>query len=334
MDGGGNESSNTETVDTSAENVAAADTTSQPQQVDEDDFDALPTHTTDALGRKVVNRIPHPRVKKMVERATQKQIAAIAKELGITKAEAELRLEDVTGALTERNAKYSTYEQRVQMMDQLEQIAASEPDRYMELLGQVNPAYKAFVKQVQQAQAQAAANTGDDDSPMPEPDYDLGDGRKTYSLDGLRARDEWVARRIERDVTKRLEERYKPIEERHKAELQREKDRKVLEQSEAKIQREYEKAQKWPGFKENADEIYKLFTSEQGKSLDLHDAYIQVVMPKLAADRQKIHDEALAKINAQPRSTSAASTASAPKTGGAKTTADIAREVARELGGL
>lgn len=322
MDGGGSGSSDPAPV------AAAADA---PPAADPDDFDAVAPETTDSLGRKRVNSIPHPRVKTMIEKATRKQIAVVAKELGITKAEAELRLEDVTGALTERNTRLTQYEQRLQNVESIEAIMAGDPDRFMAMMAEVHPGYREFAKQVVQAATAAAAP----DDPEPEPDFDMGDGRKTYSLEGLRKLREWDKRQAAQAARGEIEKDIAPLrahyEQQTKREQQEAQARAVYAQASDKIEQTLVKAKQWPGFVDHGPAILEAYKARPDG--DLFEAYLAVVMPAVAADRAKIREEVLADINKQGRTTSAtASAAAARPTSGVRSTADLAREVMRELG--
>lgn len=318
---------------------AAADTAppAGDKTADPDDFDAVPAERVDALGRKRENSIPHSRVKEMIARREQKLIATVAKELGISKAEAELKLEDVTGALTERSTKVTDYETRLRDVDTVEAIMANEPERYIQMLAMVNPAYQRFAAVLQQAAT--AVQQNDDattraaaDDPMPEPDLDLGDGRKTYSLDGLRKRDEWVERRLTRQLEGKIGERLKPIEDERKAAAERQRVEVIRSQAIERINAQLDVARKWHGFNEHEADILAALKADP--KLGLHDAYMQTVMPKLVADRTKMRNELIAELNAQPRSTSVpAPTATAKSSSsGSRSTADIAREVIASLG--
>ena len=321
-----------------ADNASAENEPANKPAIDPDDFDAVPSEVTDILGRKRANAIPHPRVKTMIEKATRKQIAEVAKELGIDKA--DVTMDDVRASLTERNTKYSTYEQQVQQISALEQIAANEPERYIQMLAQVNPEGYGRFAAVLQAQGQQApqpqhqqAPVADND-PMPEPDYDLGNGQRTYTLDGIEKRMAWERKQAAKEIEARLGERIKPFEQEREALVQRRKSEAIKEQAATTVKSQLEQAQKWHGFKEHAADIEAAYMAD--KSLTLKDAYIQVlnakIIPSMAADRTKMRQDLIAEQNSQPRSTSATSTASAVKPGsGPKSTADIARDVMREL---
>ena len=306
--------------------------TTETQTVDPDDFDTVEAERTDTLGRRRENSIPHSRVKAMIAKKERTIIANIAKELGISKAEAELKFEDITGALTEKNTKFTEIESRVNVADTVGAIMEQDDERFIRMLAQANPKYQRYLTVLDQPAVETKQQTVDD--PEPEPDYDLGDGRKTYSLEGLKKRDEWKERQLERKFDKKLSDRFSPIEqERQVREKQQQDEARVREihtTAEKAVARTIERASKWPQFTENEAEIAKAL--DANPSLELVDAYMQVVMPKFSTDRTTIRKELLAEINGQPKTTSLSTAATTAKTEKAKTTSDYAREVMSQLG--
>lgn len=343
MDSGGGEgadagaSASGEAAEASVKSATA--TAEAKPEVDPDDFDAVQPETVDSLGRKRVNSIPHPRVKTMIEKATKKQIAAVAKELGITKAEAEIALDDVLGAVREKNTKFGEYETYFSSIRELEDEMQNRTEEFIRRAAGVNPNWKKIADlldgQGQPAKAQAVPAAEDD--PRPEPDYPVRDAEgkeigRSYTAEGLEKRLAWERRQATREAEAKLGDRLKPIEERYKNETDREREARIQADIDAKLTQQLDRAKKWHGFEDNAADILKALQGD--KTISLHDAYVQVVMPKLAADRQKMREELLAEQNAQPRSTSATTTATATKpTDGPRDTASIAREVLREFGG-
>lgn len=323
MDAGGDGSGE---AAVSAEPAPQAQTDTPPQPaVDPDDFDAVEPETVDSLNRKRPNMIPHPRVKAMIAKREQKLIASVAKELGITKAEAELKLEDVTGALTERKTKFSEYEAKLANIAAIEEVMAADPDRFVQLLAQTNPAYAKFAAVLQQAAAQQPQQSAvPADDPEPEPDFDLGDGRMTYSKEGMAKLRAWDRRQALREAEGKFDARLKPFEQERQRAQETARQAQIRRDAEAAVATRLEKARKRQGFTENEAEIMAAMQADP--KLDLDDAYYQVVFPKLAADRTKVRQEVLTEIKATPTSTSLASAGASTATSKPKTTADIARE--------
>ena len=313
----------------------------QPAEGDPDDFEKVPTERIDSLGRKRENAIPHSRVKSMIERRERQTIARVAKELGITKAEAELKLEDVLGTLTERNTKYGEFETRNQNFDMIEPIMEKEHDRFIQMLASTNPGYKPFadfishrdkfnewLKTGGQQQAQAVT---DDPEPLPDMPLDPNqpNGPKQYSVEQLARARAWDRRQSRREAVAEMDGRIKPFEESQRAlDEQRKNNERIAtiqRQANEAVNQRLEKARKWVGFKENEAEILDWIGKNEGA--DFIDGYQAIYMPKLTTERTKIRDEVLTEINAAPRSTSTPRTgAPAQKQDKVKTTADLARE--------
>lgn len=303
----------------------AAREAARQAQIDPDDFDQVQPETTDALGRKIKNKIPHERVGVMIGKkvaAREKElISQVAKELGITKAEAELTLDDVLGNVRESGSKYKVAEERVQIAEAVEAIMEQDGDRFIKMLAEANPQmYGKFLKVLEAVeQAQAAEDL------EPEPDYDMGNGQKTYSLDGMRKRDEWRDKQTEKRILAQMDQRLSPYEKERKAREQKERIAEIHTQATDALNKTLDRASKWPGFLDNQEAIAKLIVDNP--QLELVDAYMQVVPTKLAADRTKMRAELIAEVNSEPHSTSVqVSPAAAKKTTGPKTTEDFARE--------
>lgn len=333
LDSGGDVSSQSSSADTSKKPVDTGDTT-QKTDVDPDDFDTVPAEATDSLGRKRVNSIPHPRVKTMIEKREKKLIATVAKELGITKAEAELQLDDVLSGVKERGSKLTEFEQRVKQIEAVEQIMLSEPERFFDMLVKFHPQYAEWKRSGQAAVASAQAPNAEND-PEPEPDYDLGNGQKTYSLDGLRKLRAWERRQAVAEIEGKLGERLKPFEEKQRQEQEAARIEEQRQGHRAQIAKRLERARKWPQFKEHEPDIQKFVDAEHGKGnfITFEDAYMQIVIPKLAGDRTSIRKEVLDEINKQPYATSVTQTSTPKQADKPKSTADIAREIMAQMGG-
>ena len=103
----------------------------------------------------------------------------------------------------------------------------------------------------------------------------------------------------------------------------------------ADLRKRVERARTWPQFKEHETEISTFMDAERAKGnfVRFEDAYMQIVIPKLAGDRTKIRQELVTEMNALPKTSSTVATG-APKhdENKAKTTADIAREIMAQMG--
>jgi hypothetical protein len=343
MEGGGDGSGDSKSEPRETTPAVVADKAA----VDEDDFDSVPETVEGEFGRKKPNSIPHKRVKAMIAKSEQKVIAQVAKALGITKAEAEVKLDDVLGHVTETSTKYKDVDMRLQNVTNVEEIMANEPDRFIRMLAEANKdGYGKFLKVFEAAQeaptqpaAQATLSAAND--PEPEPDYPLKDGAGnvigyTHSVESQKKHNEWRDRAYDRKFQAALEARFKPIEEARKKEVEAEQKRQrgleLKKQAEAKIDKKLEGMAKWPQFKENEAAILDALTKDPTRAPE--DVYMEVILPKIQADRNTMREELLAEINGKPRKTSAATSTAAAKADGGKekSTADFARESLKEAG--
>jgi hypothetical protein len=272
------------------------------EKTDEDDFSKEPEFTTDKNGRKRVNSIPQPRVKKMVENA-------------VTKA--------VTAKETEHTEKVKTFEKQIAEYEDLGSIMATDPDRFFGMLQSAYPAYKQYAKGGAAPAATPAAPQVND--PMPQPDGRLADGTPAYSPEGFQKVQEWQARQIEDRVLKQVGEKYKYLDD---EKATREAREAAIPQVRSQISNAM---QQWDGFKENFDAILtELRTDSQeaertgrAPKLTLHDAYRVVInrqykaerdktqkeIEALKVDRNKVREEVIAELRQRPTSTATTPTA-------------------------
>lgn len=280
------------------------------------------------------NRIPHSRVQKISESQVRKALAPIAKELGLTKAEAELKIDDIMAGLGERNTKFKGYEERLSNVDAIEQIMQQDPDRFISMMAEANPTYKKFLER-QAAAAEQKPVVDAKDDPRPEPDYPIKDAQgnvtgMTYSLKGLDALNDWRDRQAERKFQAKMDERFKPLDEQQKREQTRLKAEKIQKEAGEKIDKQLARASKWHGWKDNEAEILKAF---QGGAEDIFEAWMQTVIPKITADRTTMRAEILKELKGAPKDTSAAGASTVteePKAG--TSIEDIIRQSVRSAG--
>lgn len=324
FDGAGDVNAGIDSAPVAAEPVATpveatpaapdAATTPAAPPIDPEDVDAELT----ALAARRDNRIPQPRVAKMVEKARAKATAAHQVELKTVQ------------------DKLIAAEQKANLLDSLDKLATNDPARYIELLGRANPAYREFVRQQKVAETvaptTAAAVAAD---PMPAPDAQFPDGSKGYSEQGLAALQSWTKREAKREATdevlKQVNERFGPLEKQWRAQ------------------------QTYAVTRQHATQTITDLRSVWGDLLDKHDAEIgqavaednvqaqrlgrpvtpadrivaRVLTPKLRGDREALRTEWTKELNARPAAAAKsvpAAAASAPVFDGPRTTADIVRE--------
>jgi hypothetical protein len=194
-------------------------------------------------------------------------------------------------------------------MEEFGRDVRGDPRAFLDKLARVDQRYQAFLTPPPAAPGSIPA--GQDD-PEPAPDLDLGNGRVSYSLDGLRKLREWDKRQYERAVDAKL----KPFTERDQ-QVQAQQERGRLEQAiRTRAQDQITKAESWPLFGKydpaNLTEFQQAVLKEldADKALSFFDAYMKVATPRLATDRNAVREEVLKEINGAPKSTAV------PKTGG------------------
>jgi hypothetical protein len=252
-----------------------------------------------ASGRE--NRLPHSRVKKMVEKADKD-----AYTRGRTELETEYKPKYET--LEKENADFKS---RFEQVAQFEQIMMNEQPRFVQMLLNV-PGYREIFQSLLQQAAPSApeqpeAPAINPDAEMPLPNHELPDGSRVYDIDGLKSLMTWQAQSVEKRLRTEFEKQYGPLRQSYD-EYQRRSAAMPA------VQRQISEARQWEGFNDNEDEIVKALAANQTWSLER--AYQHVVLPKLKADRERLANEGkvnrdavraeiLAELKKAPKSTSA-----------------------------
>lgn len=260
------------------------------------------------------NRIPYSRVKKIVSKAENDAKEALKKQL-----ESEFNPK-----LSTFETKIKTYEDQLAKVAQFEQVLEKDPQTFLGMLAQ-HPTYKPFFDEInqlvaaqQQAPVQGAQQGGMVRDPqtgrfvqqtqapaadaMPQPDKQYADGSVGYSEQGLAALLEWNARNVENRVTQRIEQRYAPIEQDWQTQ------RRIAEMT-PHVERQIAEARTWDRFTELEPEVIQLLKTNPQMSLDraYMQAYQKNVVPKMAADRNKLRAEVLEELKKVPAQTAAPS---------------------------
>jgi proline dehydrogenase len=137
-------------------------------------------------------------------------------------------------------------------------------------------------------------------------------GARTYSLEGLKAREAWLLKRAKIEQKQMLDEALKPYRERDEAAA-------MSDKTVQKVRSAMEVAKEWDGFTEHMPDILAHLKTlpRRGEShlQLLVKAYLGVVIPKYKADRQKMRTDILNELRKAPAATSVkqASRAGAPK---------------------
>ncbi len=241
----------------------------------------------------------------------------------------------------EFGARYAALDQEAatlrSQVAELRQAIATDPDAFLRELASADQRYAKYLQQAQPTQPAREAIGAD----RPEPDVDLGNGQRTYSVEGVEKLAAWKAQQL-------INERFKPIEEREKAaKAQQERaeiERGINERSQATLQ----EAQSWPLFGPLAadgsltevqaavlEELRKDSAAAQAAnrrpSLTLEGAYIKVTAGKLTTDRNALRAEILKELQGAPKGTAIPRVGGeSPKAPGPTSTAEIAaRTLAR-----
>lgn len=299
-------STDTGSVDTQvADPATSPDTQAQTQAVVDEFSQKYGIPSQSVTGRE--NRIPYSRVKKIVEKAQNDAKEALKKEL-----EGQF-----SPKLTDYETKVKSYEDRLTKVAQFEQILENDPQTFLTMLSNI-PAYRPFFEQLAQLAAGSQqgsvtpqrdpttgrfvgqAQQGQSADPMPQPDQQMPDGSMVYSMDGLKSLLDWNARNVENRVTQQVQQRYAPIEQ----QFQRFQQQQALI---PQIERQIADARTWDRFNELEPEVIKILQSDNRISLEraYMQAYQQNVVPKLAADRNKVRNEVLEELKKAPAATSA-----------------------------
>lgn len=288
------------------------------------------------------NRIPYSRVRAIKANAERKAVeqalAPVAKVLGVDPK--TLTVESLEQALSGRIADPEIAAE-VEHMRGAEQFMRDDPDGFVRRLAEVMPdkfgKFAQFLDgggQAGPAAAQPAAAVPGPASARPEPDLELEGGGRTYSVEGIQKLIDWAATEGERRAAARIDERFKPIQEREQqakqAEAEREAAARAQADREARAKAELEDAlANWDGFKEHFDEIMNVLRADPTRRMRLETAWRQVVVPKIKADRAKMREELLKELQTERRAaaTSTVTGGVAPAVpDGPKATEDIIRE--------
>lgn len=217
-------------------------------------------------------------------------------------------------------------------------IAETNPKQFVEVLKRLDPAYGKlqWADEATAAPATSAPQTASVPSDMPQPDVELEDGSKFYSAPQQQKLLEWKDAQYQKQLQEALDERFRPMKEQEQA-----RELFTSSLSKQKTVLEGYRSSK-PLFKENESAIKALIAKNleeydtaakygrQVPLLSLQDAYIEVVVPKLVANREQMRRELLAEINARPAAaatarTSAVQPAATGAVNGKASTADLVR---------
>ena len=186
----------TETVETTDSTVAAG------TQTRTEEVDALMEEIVKETGFKPRkgskdNPIPYSNVQKIIGNREKRAVESVAKAIGVDAT--TLKFEGLEAAISEKMKGFEGFEEERENYSRAEQIMTNDSERYLRILATVEPEKysAATLRRVADALEGKAKTTAtkstesseleDFDVDLPEPDYDLGNGAKTYTPQGLQA---------------------------------------------------------------------------------------------------------------------------------------------------
>ena len=290
----------------------------KPAKLDEIDklLAANDIKPVDKHGRE--NRIPYKNVRRITENAEKRAAERVQK------------------TLSEHQGKIQTYEGELHSYRQSDDLARRDPDRFMELLGLVNPAFKAYRKGGESAAATTAVQPEPVSKlgPRPEPDAKFPDGSLGYSPEQHEKLMDWVeARAEERAYTraqKEFDTRFGPIEKDWKTAQQVSQLAPRIENQMANMSRMWGKLFDEEVKRGNSSDILK-YMNQYGTTLEF--ATSAVLLPRINRSQDEMRTSLLAEINERPAAAaSAAATSSVRRPSDAsRTMADVVREATSGL---
>lgn len=264
------------------------------------------------------NRIPYKNVKRIVDNARKKLT------------------EQHTQVLSEHTGRIRTYEGELGAYRQSDELLRRDPDRFMELLSTINPAYKAYRKGEGGGSTGAArpAATESKVGPRPEPDAQFPDGTQGYSPEQHQKLLDWVAAQAEdRAYTrakKELDERFGPVEADWKQTQMVNRLAPVVEGQMSQMSKMWGKLFDEEVKQGNNSQILR-YMKTYGVSLE--HATSAVLLPRLQKSQDEMRTSIVAEMNARPAAatSAAASTSVARASDKPRTIADVVRESTRGL---
>jgi len=246
-----------------------------------------PTPTSAAPAPPGATNVPPPAAKVVPEGAVPPEGTPRRQFVPLDRHEATLatQRQEHQAEIARLREQTDTQLREAQQQAQLLQLAETDPDRFLDALAKADPRY---------AQRIAGRNGGNGNGHgepvrggMPPPDAQLPDGSVGYSHEGLKALLDWHASQVQAQ----MEQRYAPVLQDHEA-------RAAYQAAESRVRTKVTAALQWPGFAEAQADIAAALRAD--RTLDLHGAYMRVVVPKLQANRDAMRAEILAEIQGKP----------------------------------
>lgn len=252
------------------------------------------------------NRIPYNRVKVIATNAQKKTFKALTGEDIKAGETVEQAVERASATFRETTSRHAEAVKALREYDHVGTIMERQPDQFVEMLFNIHPRYKELFSNAQANRGRTDERLGDkpgDPGPRPEPDLELGDGSRTFSVEGLQKLMDWQAAKAEQRLREQYDARLQPFE---KERAEAEKTAKVRAAAVGNINNVMKYAVTWDGFKENEAAILEAIQKDTRPMLPWQavlSAYMEVVIPKYKADRAKMRTEILEELRKAPTST-------------------------------
>lgn len=314
-------------ADAGAEGAEAADASGQPADAGAAGADAGRTAEELAFDAELAelglsapkpgqrdNRIPYSRIRKIVANAKTKWSEKLTGEH--------------TKELSARDEQIKANAERQAQFDAAEKLIASDPDRYIQLLGQIYPdKYKGFTK----AEVKAAVAAAQEKPQEPQPDVKYEDGSLGYSPEQFAKLREYdrkeAARQAKDETSKEFNERFGPIEQQYK-------DAQRDQQDITRVRGDIGKLRdQWGGDLIDNPEVQKAIVAHMDANPKdtLVAATRTVAMAHIAADRTKMRAEILAELKGAPKAAAKVPAAPNKSDTSGESLDDIIRAAARSI---
>ena len=266
------------------------------------------------------NRIPYDNVKKILGNRESKAVEAVAKAIGVDAK--TLKFDGLEAAISEKMKTYTDLESQSENYARAEEVMMTDPDRYIRILATIEPEkYGKFLKALgEEGKTKEEPKEEEFEVDLDEPDLDLGDGRSTYSPEGLKKAIAGAVKQAiqhgEKIATAKAEGAVKPFKDRQ---AQEEDNRRREQLTNAEL----DASMKWRGMDVHFDKVLDALKADTKQATirgkvdhsklkyrNIRDAYIDTV-PALLADEaavseQKVREKILAEMKKTTTSTAVA----------------------------
>lgn len=249
------------------------------------------------------NRIPYNRVKVIATNAQKKTFKALTGEDVKPGETLDAAVERVGTTFKTIQAEHGEAVRALREYDRVGDIMEKHPDQFVEMLTQIHPRYKELFSGNGGRTDERLGEKPGDPGPRPEPDLELGDGSRTFSVEGLQKLMDWQAAKAEQRLREQYDARLQPFE---KERAEAKKSAEIRQAAVGNINNVMKYAVTWDGFKENEAAILEAIQKDTRPMLPWQavlSAYMEVVIPKYKADRAKMRTEILEELRKAPTST-------------------------------